>query len=66
MVLNTVGTCTVYKNSFDGFQGSIYWKVPPPLVGEYQLMSFGGKNTKRPREKGKKVENVEEKGRKGK
>jgi hypothetical protein len=31
--------------------GSIYWKIPPPR-GEYQPMSFGGKNMKREREKG--------------
>jgi hypothetical protein len=31
-------------------QGSIYWKIPPPL-GEYQLMLLGGKNMKRGREK---------------
>jgi hypothetical protein len=35
---------------------SIYWKIPP---GEYQSMSFGGKNMKKGREKG---ENVKEKG----
>jgi hypothetical protein len=34
-------------------QGSIYWKIPSPLGGgEYQPMSFEGKNMKRPREKG--------------
>ncbi len=36
---------------------------PPGGGGEYQLMSFGGKNMKRQREKGG---NVKEKGRKGK
>jgi hypothetical protein len=33
-------------------QGPIYWKIPP--WGEYQPMSFGGKNMKRRREKGRK------------
>jgi hypothetical protein len=30
-------------------QGPLYWKIPPG--GEYQRMSFGGKNMKRQREK---------------
>jgi hypothetical protein len=35
------------------WQGSIYWKIPPPWGKEkYQPMSFGGKNMKRGREKG--------------
>jgi hypothetical protein len=38
-------------------------KYPPPGEGEYQQMSFGGKNMKRRREKGRKEK---EKGRKGK
>ncbi len=43
---------------------------PPPPRGEYQLMSFGGKNMKRQREKGgkckRKRKEGEEKQRKGK
>jgi hypothetical protein len=33
-------------------QGSIYGKIPPGRVGNYQPMSIGGKNMKRGREKG--------------
>jgi hypothetical protein len=44
-------------------QGSIYWKIPPPLLGgEYQSVSFGGKNMKRPREKGGKCRRKRKKG----
>jgi hypothetical protein len=43
------------------YQGSIVEKTPP--WGEYQRMSFGGKNLQRGRVKG---ENVKGKGRKGK
>jgi hypothetical protein len=39
---------------------SIMENTPPPRGGKYQPMSFGGKNKKRPREKGGKC------GRKGK
>jgi hypothetical protein len=36
------------------YQGYIGKYPPPPMGGgsKYQLMSFGGKNMKRPREKG--------------
>jgi hypothetical protein len=45
-------------------RGLYIGKYPPPLgEGDYQLMSFGGKNMKRREKKG---ENVKEKGRKGK
>jgi hypothetical protein len=44
-------------------QGSIYWKIPPPGGGgEYQPMSFGGKNMKRRREKGGKCKRKSKKG----
>jgi hypothetical protein len=50
---------------FTSFEGPIYWEIPPPPPpgGEYQPMSFKGKNMKRRREKGG---NIKEKGRKGK
>jgi hypothetical protein len=44
-------------------RGLYIGKYPPPRGGEYQPMSFGGKNMKRPSEKGRKGK---EKGRKGK
>jgi hypothetical protein len=52
-------------------QGSIYWKILPPLGGggEYQPMSFGGKIMEKRREKGgkckrKKGKKIEERGKK--
>jgi hypothetical protein len=42
-------------------QGPIYWKIPPPQ-GRYQLMSFGGKNMKRGREKEGKCKRKRKKG----
>jgi hypothetical protein len=57
------------KLIFRGGRGLYIGKYPSP-GGEYQLMSFGGKNMKRPREKGdkcrKKGRKGKEKGRKGK
>jgi hypothetical protein len=45
------------RRNFFLFQGSICWKIPPPLGGgKYQPMTFGGKNMKRRREKGGKCE----------
>jgi hypothetical protein len=44
-------------------QGSIFWKIPPPLGGgKYQPMSFGGKNMNRGREKGGKYIRKRKKG----
>jgi hypothetical protein len=44
-------------------QGFIYWKIPPlPGGGGYQLMSFGGKNMKRIREKKKNCRRKRKKG----
>ncbi len=43
-------------------QGSIYWKMPSPLEGGYQLMSFGGKNIKRGIEKGGKCKRKRKEG----
>ncbi len=57
----------VYLSLYRGgvmYRGLYIGKYPPPPGGgEYQPMTFGGKNMKRRREKG---ENVKEKGRKGK
>ncbi len=57
--------CTQFKEKdcYLPYQGSVYWKTPAlPPAGEYQPMSFGGKNYKRRREKRGKCK----KGRKGK
>jgi hypothetical protein len=47
------------------YQGPIYWKIPPPPgggEGKFQQMSFGGKNMKRQREKGRKCKRKRKKG----
>jgi hypothetical protein len=47
-------------------QGSIYWKIFPPLLGgrKYQPMTFLGKNMKTRREKGGKCERKRRNGKK--
>jgi hypothetical protein len=45
-----------------GCRGLYIGKYPPPLGGEYQLMSFGGKNMKMGREKGGKCKRKRKKG----
>ncbi len=63
--LGLINTTALKAVSNEHCRGStIYWKIPPPPQGgEYQPMSFGGKNMKREREK---RENKKGKGRKGK
>jgi hypothetical protein len=49
--------------SFETRVYSIFWRIPPLLPpGEYQPMSFGGKNMKRRREKGGKCKRKRKKG----
>jgi hypothetical protein len=43
-------------------QEFIYWKIPLGVGGEYQLMSFRGKNMKRGREKEEKCKRNRKKG----
>jgi hypothetical protein len=45
-------------------QGCIYWKIPPPPGGNISRCHLGGKNMKRPREKGGKCKRKMKKGEK--
>jgi hypothetical protein len=57
---------SILKNRYIPGQGSIYWKIPPPLGGGGKISAdviWGKKYEKVERKRG---ENIKEKGRKGK